>query len=126
MTLEYFKNEEKIKYQLAFSEVVDSTTRRSKVTIGYVSYDPIVYYSRDGNMLMVDKHAGCVNMRQMDHMFVPQLDWFIKLSYTNAELEQGLPADRRHHIGPTGLALLLGKEVSTYMCNLDNFCQTYS
>lgn len=113
VTLEYFKNDEKIKTHLAFSEVIDSDLKRSKVTIGYVSHEPTVFYSRDNTILMVDKKAGCVNLKEMNHFFVPDLDRFLKLSYTQEEMEKGIRADRRHHIGPSGVSLMISKSVSS-------------
>lgn len=113
VTLEYIRSDETIKYQLAFSEVVDSDTKRSRLSIGHVSYEPTVYYSRAGSILTVDKAGKCNCLKQLGWKFVPELDWFLDLTYTKAELERAMPAGKEHHIGPSGIAIMLARYVST-------------
>lgn len=112
ITLEYTQQEQTVRHQLAFSEVIDSETSRSRVSIGYVGYKPRVYYSRAGDILTVSKEAACHSIKQMGHKFVPELDWFLRLTYTQAELDNGLPPAHRHQIGPTGITIMLPKKVS--------------
>jgi len=93
LMLEYRRGVQTIMHEFAFSEVVDNLGRRSKVTIGQVFYEPNVYFNRHGRILKVNDKGHCELVRAGTDdsaangaILIPELDWFVKMTYTNKEL----------------------------------------
>lgn len=114
VTLEYHVVDgETIKHQLAFSEVIDSDTKRSRISIGHVSHPPKLYWSRGADgLITLDDTGACHGLKSHGHHFVPELEWFLELSYTEDELNKALDVGKQYHIGPSGIVLMLDKYVS--------------
>lgn len=105
ITLSHLHDGAIIQHRLAFSEVIDSQAKRSKISIGYVSYEPVEYYTQSKWTLTVDS-GRCRPMANQTMTFVPELDWFARMIYEKGELYSFLGYNR-HLIGPTGLIDIL-------------------
>lgn len=92
VTLEYVDGEQKVENKLTFSEVADATTGRSKISIGHISYEPKVYYTRGPTVLTLNSLSKkCENLPR-NNKTLPELDYFLDYSYTKDELDRDLAA----------------------------------
>lgn len=119
--LKYEHKDNVIEHHLVFSEVSDAIGKRSKVRIGYMSYEPNEYYIRDGTILKVNDLGRCELMGKNDKSsseikIIPELDWFVKMSYTNEELMKYF-AKHKFESGPSILLrmpLVIGSPQLTF------------
>lgn len=88
------------KYVFAFTEIVDNPKKRAKISIGYLTYDPIEYYMTNDITLTLDKDGKCVKLHDED--FLPEIDWFVKMRNSRQEIKKFLQ-NRPFDIGPSGL-----------------------
>lgn len=101
ITLTYTDGTEAVTHHLAFTELIDSERKRSKVSIGYISYQQAEYQSQWGQTITVDSESNKCKMLKTAS-FVPQLDWFVRMMYTDEEIESFLTL-LPHQVGPSGL-----------------------
>lgn len=102
ITIVYSSDDQVNKYHLAFTESIDSYDLRSTVSIGYVGYDPVKYFTRrDHPTIRVKPEDGtCVWLGEAGY-FVDEINWFVK-KLINVPLSQ-FTADMPHMVGPTGI-----------------------
>lgn len=113
VTLEYIDGNQRVKNKLAFTEVADTTTSRSKVSIGHVSYEPKVYHIR-GNTVIRDNSINkkCEKLPD-DHKLLPELDFFIRYSYTDREIADALSGLQTNTRSPVAIMLMnINRQVS--------------
>lgn len=110
ITMEYVEDDHRVKHELAFSEVNDGETRRTKLSIGYVSYQPKVYWALGDTVLTLnnnnDKCERISGEHALEPKFLPEIDYFLRYSYTDAELAFNLDKVKAHFLGPVGLILM--------------------
>lgn len=101
ITLSYTRHgEQSIEHHLAFSEITDSFMQRSKVSIGYVSYEQNEYYNRANTIIKVNNQGRCEGYTK--EPLIPELYWFAKLTYTDDELNRYF-ASGKFESGPSVL-----------------------
>ena len=83
-------------------------TKSSKLSIGYASYQPTVYYARGNTIFTKSSKTG--QCEKISTAFVPELYWFLRYTYTDQELQEAtVGAGKGYHMGPTGVLLMLIK-----------------
>ena len=103
ITLVYKQSDNQVEHQLAFEEVTSFVSSRSRVKIGHVSYEPTVYYNREGRVLKLNEQGRCepFDGGQGNHLkMIPELDWFARMSYTDEELAKAV-GENRFEMGPS-------------------------
>jgi hypothetical protein len=113
VTLVYSEDNKRVKNQLAFTEVADDTTKRSKVTSGHVSYVPNVYHTRGKTVMTVSNVDKRCNKLPESNMLLPELDFFVKYSYTEKEFADEMAWYKADCHSPTAILLMnINKPVS--------------
>lgn len=101
ITLNYPYNDQVYRYNLAFTESIDAYDLRSVISIGYVGYDPVQYYTRkDSPTITVNSDGICQPLSSATY-FVAEINWFARkvLDIPMAQFS----AESPHMVGPTGL-----------------------
>jgi hypothetical protein len=106
LMLEYVDGDKRVQNKLAYTEVTDDATQRSKVSIGHVSYEPSVYYARGKTVLTVNSvDKRCVKLPDGSR-FLPEFDFFMRYTYTDAELDEAQSKFKADCKSPTALLLM--------------------
>lgn len=105
MTINYPEGDRSLRHSLAFTESIDSISTKSTVSIGYVSYEPVKYFTRKNYPTITLDQNGLCNSLSTNTGFVPELSWAVQrlipiplVKYTTI-----FP----HFVGPTGLLSVL-------------------
>lgn len=115
VTLEYVEGERRVETKLAFTEVADTTTSRSKVTIGRVSWPPTVYHTRGTTVLSVDNLSKkCLKLPDTNRV-LPELDFFLRYSFTDQELSAAISKFAKPCFSPLALLMMHNDEVGEYL-----------
>lgn len=86
-------------HHLAFTEVIDGPSKVSKVSIGYLAYPMRKYYTGWNKTLVLDEEGKCGQVKA--NSFVPELDWFARMMYTDDEINQFFLI-KSEQVGPSG------------------------
>lgn len=98
-------------YEYVFQELVDSLTRRSRVSIAPKTRIATEYIARQAKPLItIDPNKECSRKPQnTDRAFVPELHGFIEKDIPSANVREFLGRNP-HMIGPTGLLMMVQEE----------------
>lgn len=112
LTLNYPSEDQAIyKYHLAFTESLDADGLRSVISIGYVGYDPVKYYTRrDSPTITVDSNGVCQPLERAAN-FVNEINWFVQ-KFLGIQSNQ-FNAEYPFLVGPTGMFALVNTISST-------------
>lgn len=80
---------------------MDAFEFRSTVSIGYVGYDPVTYYTRRDSPTMAVNSDGVCGPIEHATYFVSEIDWFVKKIFA-LPMAQFI-AESPHMVGPSGL-----------------------
>ena len=106
ITLEHLSETGDItKHHLVFTELIDGRLQRSKLSIGYVSYEPVEYHNRQGRTLELNENKQC-SLLEKKFEFIRELAWFLRYTFTDEEMTTFLKKFP-HLIGPSGVLTMM-------------------
>lgn len=80
---------------------MDAFEFRSVVSIGYVGYDPVMYYTRRDSPTMTVNSDGICEPIEHAAYFVKEINWFVQ-KVLGIPMAQFV-AESPHMVGPSGL-----------------------
>lgn len=101
MTLQYSVADQLVVHELSFNEAIDLTAQRYKVSIGYISYEPTVYYATKSGPAISAVNGQCKPVAHPSTL-IPELSWFTDLMLPGVDLKAAL-AKNPFLVGPSGL-----------------------
>lgn len=109
LTFMYPDDGQIVKQHLTFSESIDFTRQSTTLNIGYVAYEPQVYYARAGQpTLYVNSEGICKTLDFSTSPFVTEISWYLDRLLPDLNLNE-FKGDSPHLIGPSGLVAIMDK-----------------